>query len=155
MNNRPAALSFGWNLGIISGLFAALQVLISASSARANIASIESMRWALARVTTGGGNPVPLIGSLAPTRAGHICVHDCHGRDLPRPLLVRWPTHRLCEREPRWRGRGLPGCAAQRATLDSVRHHHLGAACMPMAPSRGCWRRHVMALAWVFNSAAC
>ncbi len=66
MNNRPAALSFGWNLGIISGLFAALQVLISASSARANIASIESMRWALARVTTGGGNPVPLIGSLAP-----------------------------------------------------------------------------------------
>jgi hypothetical protein len=86
MNNRPAALSFGWNLGIISGLFAALQILISASSARANIASIESMRWALARVTTGGGNPVPLIGSLTPVLlvtygsmivTGAICLVLC------------------------------------------------------------------------------
>jgi len=86
MNNRPAALAFGWNLGIISGLFAALQVLISASSARASIASIESMRWALARVTTGGGNPVPLIGSLAPVLlvtygsmivTGAICLILC------------------------------------------------------------------------------
>lgn len=86
MNNRPAALSFGWNLGILSGLFAALQVLISASSARANIASIESMRWALARLQTGGGNPTPLIGSLAPTVlityasmivTGAICLGLC------------------------------------------------------------------------------
>ena len=86
MNNRPAALSFGWNLGILSGLFAALQVLISASSARANIASIESMRWSLARLTTGGGNPTPLIGSLAPTVlityasmvvTGAICLGLC------------------------------------------------------------------------------
>lgn len=86
MNNRPAALSFGWNLGIISGLFAALQVLISASSARASLAAIESMRWALARVTTGGGNPVPLIGSLAPVVlvtygsmivTGAICLALC------------------------------------------------------------------------------
>lgn len=66
MNNRPVAQSVGWNLGILSGLFAALQVMISTSSARANIASIESMRWSIERLQTGGGNPVPLIGSLAP-----------------------------------------------------------------------------------------
>lgn len=66
MNNRPATQSFGWNLGIVSGVFAALQVLVSASSARANIYSIESMRWALSRLQTGGGNPLPLIGSLMP-----------------------------------------------------------------------------------------
>lgn len=65
MNNRSVEQSYGWNLGIVSGLFAALQVLISASTSRANIYSIESMRWALSRLTTGGGNPVPLLGSLA------------------------------------------------------------------------------------------
>ncbi len=65
MNNRPAAQSIGWNLGILSGVFAALQVLISAATARANIATIESMRWSLARLSTGGGNPLPLLGSLA------------------------------------------------------------------------------------------
>ncbi|HEU5346967.1 MAG TPA: hypothetical protein VFU63_00005, partial [Ktedonobacterales bacterium] len=64
MNNRLVA-SFGWNLGILSGVFAALQVLISASTARANFASITSMRWALSRLETGGGNPIPLLGSLA------------------------------------------------------------------------------------------
>lgn len=64
MNNRPKARSYGWNLGILSGLFAALQVLISASAARANIFSIESMRWALSRLQTGGGNPVPLLRPL-------------------------------------------------------------------------------------------
>ena len=66
MNNRPEARSIGWNLGIVSGLFAALQVLISASAARANIATIESMRWSLARLESGGGNPMPLLGLLAP-----------------------------------------------------------------------------------------
>ena len=65
MNNRPAAQSIGWNLGILSGVFAALQVLISAATARANIATIESMRWSLSRLETGGGNPFPLLGSLA------------------------------------------------------------------------------------------
>lgn len=60
MNNRPAAPSFGWNLGILSGVFAALQVLISASTARDNMASIESMRWAL----SSRGNLLPLLGSL-------------------------------------------------------------------------------------------
>ena len=64
MNNRPAAQSIGWNLGILSGVFAALQVLISAATARANIATIESMRWSLSRLSTGGGNPFPLFGSL-------------------------------------------------------------------------------------------
>src|SRR5512146_3051826 len=64
MNNRRAAQSFGWNLGILSGVFAVLQVLISAFTARANMASIESMRWALSRLETGGGNPIPLLGSL-------------------------------------------------------------------------------------------
>ena len=64
MNNRPESQSIGWNLGILSGLFAALQVLISASAARANIATIESMRWALSRADSGGGNPLPLIGPL-------------------------------------------------------------------------------------------
>ena len=64
MNNRPAVQSFGWNLGILSGVFAALQVLISAATARANISSISSMRWALSRLDSGGGNPYPLIGSL-------------------------------------------------------------------------------------------
>ncbi len=66
MNNRPEARSIGWNLGIVSGLFAALQVLISASTARANISTIESMRWSLARLESGGGNPIPLIGLLVP-----------------------------------------------------------------------------------------
>jgi len=66
MNNRSEARSIGWNLGIVSGLFAALQVLISASAARANIATIESMRWSLARLDSGGGNPLPLIGLLVP-----------------------------------------------------------------------------------------
>ncbi|HEX6543211.1 MAG TPA: hypothetical protein VF040_15755 [Ktedonobacterales bacterium] len=66
MNNRPAVQSIGWNLGILSGLFAVLQVMISTSSARANIASIESMRLSLDRLQTGGGNPVPLVGSLLP-----------------------------------------------------------------------------------------
>jgi hypothetical protein len=66
MNNRPEARSIGWNLGIVSGLFAALQVLISASAARANIATIESMRWSLARLESGGGNPMPLLGLLVP-----------------------------------------------------------------------------------------
>ena len=61
MNNRPEARSIGWNLGIVSGLFAALQVLISASAARANISTIESMRWSLARLESGGGNPLPLL----------------------------------------------------------------------------------------------
>ncbi|HEU4782882.1 MAG TPA: hypothetical protein VFS83_06055 [Ktedonobacterales bacterium] len=66
MNNGPEARSIGWNLGIVSGLFAALQVLISASAARANIATIESMRWSLARLESGGGNPLPLLGLLVP-----------------------------------------------------------------------------------------
>lgn len=66
MNNRPAAISVGWNLGILSGMFAVLQVLISTGTARANIATIESMRWSLARLDSGGGNPVPLIGILVP-----------------------------------------------------------------------------------------
>ena len=66
MNNRSEARSIGWNLGIVSGLFAALQVLISSSAARANIDTIESMRWSLARLDSGGGNPVPLIGLLVP-----------------------------------------------------------------------------------------
>lgn len=66
MNNRSEARSIGWNLGIVSGLFAALQVLISASAARANISTIESMRWSLARLDSGGGNPLPLIGLLVP-----------------------------------------------------------------------------------------
>lgn len=66
MNNRPAAISVGWNLGILSGMFAILQVLISTGAARANIATIESMRWSLARLASGGGNPVPLIGILVP-----------------------------------------------------------------------------------------
>lgn len=65
MNNRSAAQSYGWNFGILSGLFAILQVLISASAARGNIYLIESLRLALDRLSTGGGNPVPLIGSLA------------------------------------------------------------------------------------------
>lgn len=64
MNNRPAAQSIGWNLGILSGVFAVLQVLISAATARANIATIESMRWSLSRFSTGGGNPLPLLGAL-------------------------------------------------------------------------------------------
>jgi hypothetical protein len=66
MNNRLEAQSIGWNLGIVSGLFATMQVLISASAARANISTIESMRWSLARLDSGGGNPVPLIGLLVP-----------------------------------------------------------------------------------------
>lgn len=66
MSNHPATQSFGWNLGILSGLFAALQVLISASAARDNIYSIESIRWAFARLTTGGGNPVAMVDALAP-----------------------------------------------------------------------------------------
>jgi len=66
MNNRPVATSVGWNLGIISSLFAILQVLISTGAARANIATIESMRWSLARLDTGGGNPFPLVGLLVP-----------------------------------------------------------------------------------------
>jgi hypothetical protein len=65
MNNRPAARSVGWNLGILSGLFAVVQVMISTAAARANIDTIASMRWALARLETGGGNPLPLIDSLA------------------------------------------------------------------------------------------
>ncbi len=86
MNNRAEARSIGWNLGIVSGLFAALQVLISASAARANIATIESMRWSLARLDSGGGNPVPLIGLLVPVVlvtygsmivTGAICLVIC------------------------------------------------------------------------------
>jgi len=86
MNNRAEARSIGWNLGIVSGLFAALQVLISASAARANIATIESMRWSLARLDSGGGNPVPLIGLLVPVAlitygsmivTGAICLVIC------------------------------------------------------------------------------
>ncbi|MGE5333077.1 MAG: hypothetical protein ACM3N4_00120 [Nitrososphaerota archaeon] len=64
MNNRSAVQSFSWNLGILSGVFAALQVLISAATARANTSSISSMRWVLSRLDSGGGNPYPLIGSL-------------------------------------------------------------------------------------------
>ena len=86
MNNRAEARSIGWNLGIVSGLFATLQVLISASAARANIATIESMRWSLARLDSGGGNPVPLIGLLVPVVlvaygsmivTGAICLVIC------------------------------------------------------------------------------
>jgi hypothetical protein len=86
MTNRPEAQSIGWNLGIISGLFAALQVLISASTARANIFAIESMRWSLARLESGGGNPTPLFGLLVPVLlvtygsmivSGAICLVLC------------------------------------------------------------------------------
>ncbi len=86
MSNRREARSIGWNLGIVSGLFAALQVLISASAARANIATIESMRWALARLESGGGNPIPLLGLLVPVAlitygamivTGAVCLVLC------------------------------------------------------------------------------
>ncbi|HKW20545.1 MAG TPA: hypothetical protein VJO13_04155 [Ktedonobacterales bacterium] len=86
MNNGPEAQSIGWNLGIVSGLFAALQVLISASAARANIATIESMRWSLARLESGGGNPMPLLGLLVPVAlitygamivTGAVCLVLC------------------------------------------------------------------------------
>lgn len=86
MNNGPETRSIGWNLGIVSGLFAALQVLISASAARANIATIESMRWSLARLESGGGNPLPLVGLLVPVAlitygamivTGAVCLVLC------------------------------------------------------------------------------
>jgi hypothetical protein len=86
MNNRPETQSIGWNLGIVSGLFAALQVLISASAARANISTIESMRWSLARLESGGGNPMPLVGLLVPVAlitygamivTGAVCLVLC------------------------------------------------------------------------------
>ena len=91
MNNRPAARSYGWNLGILSGLFAALQVLISASAARANIFTIESMRWALSRLQTGGGNPLPLLrplgavvlvsyGAMVVTGVASLCLSWYAGR---------------------------------------------------------------------------
>jgi hypothetical protein len=91
MNNRPEARSYGWNLGILSGVFAALQVLISASTARANISSIESMRWALSRLQTGGGNPLPLLrplgsvvlvsyGSMVVTGVASLCLSWYAGR---------------------------------------------------------------------------
>lgn len=91
MNNRPEARSYGWNLGILSGLFAALQVLISASAARANIFSIESMRWALSRLQTGGGNPLPLLrplgavvlvsyGAMVVTGVASLCLSWYAGR---------------------------------------------------------------------------
>ena len=91
MNNRPEARSYGWNLGILSGVFAALQVLISASAARANIFSIESMRWALSRLQTGGGNPLPLLrplgavvlvsyGAMVVTGVASLCLSWYAGR---------------------------------------------------------------------------
>jgi hypothetical protein len=61
-------------------------VLISASAARANIATIESMRWSLARLESGGGNPMPLLGLLVPVAlitygamivAGAACLVLC------------------------------------------------------------------------------
>lgn len=64
MDQHTAARHYGWSLGVAAGLFAALQVLVSTTAARANWGSLDSAQRGLA---DGTAVPQFLIGPLLPT----------------------------------------------------------------------------------------
>jgi hypothetical protein len=64
MDQRTAARHYGQAIGLAAGLFAALQVLISTTAARANWGNLDSAQRALA---DGTAVPQFLIGPLLPT----------------------------------------------------------------------------------------
>ena len=101
MSDGAIARYYGRNLGMIAGLFAFLQVLVSVSSARANLLLMRATQDVITNITNNiVQTPLNLLSDLVPTLDRHLYRDGYYRRHHAWLRLLRRTHHRAGDRPP-------------------------------------------------------